>query len=186
VSVLSHVLVIEPKKDPEIERVLESPGFDFCFTSEIDEALELTVALLPSVIILDMLIPGLNSWRLIADIWEEANKRSHSPAIILVTEQAAQWHANHFGPVRFSDRRHLRETFQDAILAVPHHTSAPNLGEETAWEAVRDHVWARGNERFKVEQHRMRKIGILDEKGLPTSKEWPADMRPGSTTDVAT
>jgi hypothetical protein len=32
----------------------------------------------------------------------------------------------------------------------------------------------------------MRKIGILDEKGLPTSKEWPADMRPGSTTDVAT
>ena len=184
--VLSHVLVIEPKKDPEIERALESPGFDLRFTSEMGEALELTVALLPTVIILDLLIPGLNSWGLIAEIWEEAKKRSHSPTIILLTERAAQWHANHFGPVRFSDRSHLRQTFQDAILAVPHHGSAPNLSDEAAWEAVRDYVWARGNERFSAEQTRMGKLGIMDEKGHPTSTEWPADMRPGSTTDVAT
>lgn len=183
----ASVLVVEPKKreDPEIEQALSGPGVDVRYASGIDEALKLTLALLPAVIILDALVPGLDTWRLIARIWEEAKKRSHRPVFILLSDKAARWEVDHFGPVRFSDRRHLREAFQD-ILASPRHGIAPNLPEETAWETVRDSMWARGNERFRAQQARLHALGLVDERGRPTSKDWPADMRPGSKTDIAT
>ncbi len=182
---ISHVLVVEPKKDPEIERALERPGFEVRFTSETNEALKLAVALAPIIIILDTLIPGFNGWKLIAEIWELTKKRPQPPALILLTEDGATWNVDHFGPVRFSDRRHLRETFQEAILE-REQSSPPDLQPEAVWERVRDHMGARGNDRFKGEQDRMRTLGIVDERGQATSKEWPADMKPGSKTDVAT
>jgi CheY-like chemotaxis protein len=184
-AVLSHVLVVEPKKDPEIERALERPGFELSFASELNEALKLAAALAPTIIILDTLFPGFNGWKLIAEIWEAAKKSPHPPALILLTDDVATWNVDHFGPVRFSDRQHLKETFRDAILELEQ-PSMPELPPEATWERVRDHMWERGIERIKSEQNRMRKLGILDERGRATSKEWPADMKPGSTTDVAT
>ncbi|MBI5242287.1 MAG: hypothetical protein HY922_01230 [Elusimicrobia bacterium] len=68
----------------------------------------------------------------------------------------------------------------------PEPVRVPNLAHDTTWNAVMGQVMARGNERFQAEKVRMRQIGILDEKGQAKSKEWPADMTPGSKTDVAT
>lgn len=184
--VLSHVLVVEhTKEDAEIERALTRPGFDVRYASGMDEALELTVALLPVVIILDAIIPGLDTWRWIAEIWEEARKHSHSPAFILLADQTEKWHVGHFGPVRFSDRRHLQEAFRD-ILAGPKREHGPDLADEGTWRAVVDRVKAGGNQRFQAEEERLRRGGILDERGKLISDKWPADMKTGSKTDVAT
>lgn len=68
----------------------------------------------------------------------------------------------------------------------PEPVRVPNLAHDATWTAVLNQVKARGDERFRAEQDRMRELGILNEKGQPTSKEWPADMTKGSKTDVAT
>lgn len=73
------------------------------------------------------------------------------------------------------------------------------VGEEqspirSAFEAVREELWNsmsarvknRGDERFRTEQERMRGLGVIDEEGQATSREWPVDMRPDSATDVET
>ncbi len=69
---------------------------------------------------------------------------------------------------------------------LPEPVRVPNLAHDATWDAALSQVRARGNERFLSEKDRMRKLGILDEKGRAKSKEWPADMAKGSKTDVAT
>ena len=186
-SVPSHVLVVDPgkKPDPEIERALRSSGADVSFASGLEETLKLALSLLPAVIILHALLPKFDTWRLIAKIWASTRKGAQPPEFILLGDQVAKWDIDHFGPVRFSDRGHLKEAVRE-ILTASHHGSAPAAADEAAWETLRDAVWARGIDRIKAEQDHMRRLGILDERGQPTSKDWPADMKPGSTTDVAT
>ena len=182
----SGILLIEPKRDPEIERVLESPGVDLWTAFAIEEALKLLASHALKVVILDARGSHLNSWRTIAEIWEHSKDQPHPPALILINDDdVPSWAVNRFGPVRFSDRRHLPEVFREVLdRARSDSTLDPEV--EAAWVTVRDQMRARGNERFKARQDRMRALGILDERGRPTSKEWPADMKPGSKTDVAT
>lgn len=61
-----------------------------------------------------------------------------------------------------------------------------SLAEDVTWKSVLAQVRSRGDERFKLEQERMRGLGIVNEGGQATSSEWPADMMPGSRTDVST
>ena len=61
-----------------------------------------------------------------------------------------------------------------------------SLAEDATWKSVLGQVRSRGDERFKLEQERMRRLGIVNEGGQATSNEWPADMKPGSKTDVST
>jgi len=61
----------------------------------------------------------------------------------------------------------------------------PDLSQDEIWKATVERMKAEGDKRFKAEQERMRQLGIIDERGQPTSKELPADMKPGSNTDVA-
>lgn len=62
----------------------------------------------------------------------------------------------------------------------------PNLAHDATWNAVIGRVMALGTERFHAETDRMRRLGILDEKGQTKSKKWPEDMAKDSKTDVAT
>lgn len=62
----------------------------------------------------------------------------------------------------------------------------PDLADNVTWDAALGQVRARGKERYQAEKARMRKLGVLDEKGRAKTKEWPADMAKGSKTDVAT
>lgn len=62
----------------------------------------------------------------------------------------------------------------------------PDLEHEGTWNAAIRQVRSLGDARFKAEQERMRRLGILDKDGNPLSEEWPADMKKGSKTDVAT
>ena len=59
-----------------------------------------------------------------------------------------------------------------------------DLSDDAAWRSVLGQVRSQGDERFRLERERMRKLGILNETGGATSNELPADMRPGSKTDV--
>lgn len=61
----------------------------------------------------------------------------------------------------------------------------PDLAHEGTWNAAMRQVRARGDERFQAERERMRRLGILDASDKPESEEWPADMKKGSQTDVA-
>ncbi len=184
---LSHVLVVGPKKDPKIQRALQHPRFDVHFTNEPENALKLLLTLTAAVIVLDLLVPGLDVWKLISRILKVAGKRgSHPPAVILLTDQVTSWQAADLGRVRTSDREHLRETFSEAVKGLEESPTDGSLERDTSWDAALAQVKARGDKRFKSEQARMRRLGILDERGEPTSKEWPADMTPGSKTDVAT
>ena len=70
-------------------------------------------------------------------------------------------------------------------LMSPEPVRVPNLAQDATWHSVLGQVKARGNERFQAESDRMRQLGILDEKGRAKSTEWPADMTPGSKTDVS-
>lgn len=74
---------------------------------------------------------------------------------------------------------------QEQLLS-PEPVRAPNLAQDSTWNTVLGQVKVRGNERFQAEKDRMRQLGIVDQMGQPKSKEWPADMAPGSGTDVST
>lgn len=52
-----------------------------------------------------------------------------------------------------------------------------------AWERQ---TVAAGHARVLAETERLRRLGILDERGNLRTNELPADMRPGSKTDVST
>ena len=186
----SHVLVVESKKDPKIEQALQGPGVDVRYASELEQALKLIVGLMPAIIILDMLVPELDGWKLISKIREATGKRNRPPSLILLTDQVGTLRAANLGRVRLSDREHLGETFRDALKALEE--SPTPLSEETdpaedaAWDSALGEVKSKGDDRFKAEQDRMRKLGIVDERGQATSEDRPADMTPGSKTDVAT
>jgi hypothetical protein len=62
----------------------------------------------------------------------------------------------------------------------------PDLADEAVWKTVVSRVRAKGDERFQVERDEMRRLGILNAREESTSVEWPADMKLGSRTDVAT
>lgn len=186
-----HVLVVEPKKDLAIERALRGPNCDVRFASEIDQALKLVLTLVPAVIILDMLVPGMDIWKLISRILDVSKKGARSPAFILLTDKVASCHDAHLGRLLLSDRKHLKATFHEAVKGLGKPSSLdwspkPDLAQDATWNGVVRRVKARGDERFEGEQKRMHRLGILDEKGRATSKERPADMMPGSRTDVAT
>jgi hypothetical protein len=182
----SEILLFEPKKDPEVERALDRPGLHLWRASAMEEALNLIASHALTVVIVDTRDSHLNSWRAIAEIWETAKDKAIPPMLIFIdNDDVGSWNVNSFGPIRFSDQRHLAEVFRE-VLNAAHHASAPGLGEDAAWNTVRSTMRIRGNERFKVEQDRMRRLGILDERGRATSEEWPADMKPGSHTDIAT
>ena len=75
---------------------------------------------------------------------------------------------------------------EHAQTVYPEPIRAPDLVHDAAWNAARSQVLAKGDDRYKSEQERMRRLGILDEKGRPKSKDWPPDMTKGSKTDVGT
>ncbi|HVR87670.1 MAG TPA: hypothetical protein VMU54_25310 [Planctomycetota bacterium] len=182
--IISYALVIEPQSDAEIEKALVNLGVEVRFARG-NEALRASSTLLPSAIILDAGYPELDSWRLMAELWNDAKQRPHPPALILLTGDVDQWGATRLGPVRISDRRHLREVFGDALNATLNGAGL-ELADEGVWGAAVERVKMEGNQRFKAEEDRLRRRGILDERGELTSDEWPADMKPGSKTDVAT
>ena len=107
------------------------------------------------------------------------------PAVILLTDHVATMKAAHLGRVRLSDREHLGETFKDAVQALEKPPS-PDLSDDAVWDSVMARVKAEGDARFAAEVERMRRLGLVDERGRATTKEWPADMAPDSKTDVAT
>ena len=175
----STVLVIEPKRDPEIEEALSRLDFEVRFANKSSQALKFVKTLSPEVIVLNMLISEPDPWSLISRIRDLTKKRSHPPILILLTNCVLTWEAADLGPVRLSDRRSLRATFREALENVK-----SGLAEETEWRSTLDKVSHRGTSRFKAEQFRMRGLGILDSRNRPLGKEWPPDMKPNSKTGV--
>jgi len=186
--VISHVLVVEPKTDPEIERALRDRRLDVQFARDAREALELVHAFMPAVIILDMLVPELDAWHLISKVRELAADRSETPlpALILLTDRPGAWQSADFGSVRLSDRKHLMETFEDTLRSLEGSRHEPDLVDAAAWDATVAAVRAKGDARFQAETERMRRLDIIDDRDQAKRQERPADMKPGSRTDVAT
>ena len=183
---ISQILVVEPRKDPDLEKAVLKPGVDVRYARDMDEALKATVSLLPDVIIMGPRVPEAVTWKWVTVLWDASQKRSHHLFFILLAEDAQSWPVHQFGPVRFTDRGHLSEAMGELLSKGSNPGSPPERAPEAAWETIRDTMWTRGKERLKAEQERLRALGILDERGRPTSKDWPADMQPGSKTDVAT
>lgn len=184
--VVSHVLVVEPRSDPETERALRHPQFDVRFAHDARQALESVTASMPAVIVLDMLVPDLDAWELLSKIREKLAGCSalSIPIVILLTDRRGAWQAADFGSVRLSDRQHLRETFEEALGSLG--ASRPDLADAAVWEAALEAVRAKGNARQQGETERMRRLGIIDEHDRAQRQDWPADMTPGSRTDTAT
>jgi len=197
--VVSHVLVVEPQEDPEVERVLKDPELDVRFATKTEEAFKLASAFAPAVLVVDMLLLGVAALKLLSRIFEEAaRKGTLPPSVVLLTDQVATWQAAELGQVRLSDRAHLRETIRAAVLGrqKPQEVKGPedwtprskesDVSRDDAWKAAVERAKAQGDQRFRGESERLRRRGILDERGEVASDEWPRDMRPDSTTDVAT
>ena len=155
---LSHILVVGfPNEDPEIERALSDPRFDVQFAGETEPALKLVRSLAPSVIVIDLLVPGLDAWRVLSKIFEEAVQRQlQPPAVILLNDQVTRWQAAQLGQVRTTDRAHLRETFKEAADAVEK-LQPPTLAAESIWGTVVDQTKLRSAARQRAEQDRLRK-----------------------------
>src|SRR5581483_1249409 len=75
-----------------------------------------------------------------------------------------------------SDRRHLWDICGKA-LGTPAEGTVPDLADDVVWKTAVSRVRAKGDERFQGEQGEMRRLGILNERGEPSSIEWPADMK---------
>jgi hypothetical protein len=75
----------------------------------------------------------------------------------------------------------------DASPVPPAVVMAPPDPSDTArWEEWLDATGIAAGERIRATMREMQARGILDAEGRLTPGELPADMRPGSTTSVAT
>jgi len=62
----------------------------------------------------------------------------------------------------------------------------PDPSDPVKWAAWLDASMRAAGERIRATQREAQARGILDAEGRPTPGELPEDMRPGSTTSVAT
>lgn len=74
----------------------------------------------------------------------------------------------------------------EASPAPPAALVMPDPEDRERWSAWLEAMLRAGGERLAAEQREMKARGILDEEGRLTPGELPEDMRPGSTTSVAT
>lgn len=78
-----------------------------------------------------------------------------------------------------------REFLRDSGVRAAVNALMQDIASE-AMDALLGPVKAKGDVRFEEERQRMRQLGIIDEKNEPRTQEVPADMRPGSRTDIST
>jgi len=63
---------------------------------------------------------------------------------------------------------------------------AERRAAEAEWREIVKRVREAGDRRFREETERLKRLGILDRDGKPTTNEWPPDMKPGSKADLDT
>ncbi|MCX4245094.1 response regulator transcription factor [Paraliomyxa miuraensis] len=80
----SYVLVVDDEPDVSVtlQMILEAHGYEVVVAANGVEALHRIVERVPAVILLDMLMPVMNGWELVAEL---SRRYSHRPPIIVVT-----------------------------------------------------------------------------------------------------
>jgi CheY-like chemotaxis protein len=177
------VLVVDDEEGlRELVRVnLELAGYDVVEAADGEHALEQARRLRPSVILLDVMMPGMDGWEVLRRIKADPDAELATVPVIMLTARAGRVdriQGGIEGAVRYVTKPFALAELEDAVVSVLGGEPEPELRRRVQRQALADLAWLEKGGSPAAEAPRPRLTRLDREPGAPVQGERPAGLDP--------